>query len=122
MPTPEISQKAGKLNIVIEKGARFDPVLTWKTAGVAVDLTSYTARMQIRATQSSETILIDLTTENGGIALGGAAGTISLVITNDVTEAIDWAKGVYDLELVSPSGYPTRLVEGIVKVRDEVTR
>jgi len=123
MATPEISQKAGKLNLVIEQGARFDPVLTWKDEnGVVINLTGWTARMQIRASKSEAAFLIELTTENGGITLGGAAGTISLVITGTATAAITWTKGVYDLEMVSPSGYPTRLVEGTVKVKTEVTK
>jgi len=123
MPTPELSQKAGKLNLVIEQGSRFDPVLTYKdSAKELVILTSYTARMQIRATKDAATALVDLTTENGGIVLGGVAGTIQIVIASDVTEAFTWTKGVYDLELISPSGYPSRLLEGSVKIRTEVTR
>jgi hypothetical protein len=45
---------------------------------VAINLTGYTARMQVRSTLESAEALIELTTANGRIALGGSAGTITL--------------------------------------------
>lgn len=115
---------AGKLKLTIDQGATFTKQLTWKTGtpAVAVDLTGYTARMQIRPTIESSTVLVSLTTENGGIALGGTAGTITLTITATATAAFTWTEGVYDLELVSAGGVVTRLLKGAVTVTPEVTR
>ena len=115
---------AAKLKLAIEQGATFRKVLTWKagTPAVAVDLTGCTARMQIRKDIPSTTPYVTLTTENGGIELGGAAGTITLIITPTATAAFTWTIGVYDLEIVFSPTDVRRLVYGPVTDSPEVTR
>lgn len=117
-------QAPGILNITINQGASWDLTLTWKTGdpSTLVNLTGYTARMQIRKKHSAYEIAATLTTQNGKIVLGGALGTIALALTATETSALIAGKYVYDLELVSSSGYVTRLVEGSVRVSPEVTR
>lgn len=113
----------GKLNFKAKKGGTFRPVLTVRDANNALmDFTSYTARMQIRATVDGATVLHELTTENGGITLGGAAGTITLRITDVDTTAFAWDSAVYDLELIEPGGDVVSFLEGSVVFKDEVTR
>jgi hypothetical protein len=109
-------------DILIEQGATYSQVITYKDNGVAVNLTGYTARMQVRATLEAATALIELTTANGRIALGGAAGTITLSISATDTEALTSGRGVYDLELVSGSGIVTRLLQGVCTISRNVTR
>lgn len=87
-----------------------------------VDLTGYTARMQIRETLDATIILATLTTENGGITLGGAAGTIDLLLDAAATALLDFTNAVYDLELVDTAGVVTRLLSGAVTLSKEVTR
>jgi hypothetical protein len=87
-----------------------------------VDLTGFTARMDIRGTLSSATAIHTLTTENGGIALGGVAGTIDLLIPAATTEGFDFGSAVYDLELISAAGVVTRLIGGAIVLSKEVTR
>lgn len=112
----------------ILQGATFSWSFTWKTAPdedsakTPVNLTGCTARMQIRSKVESPEVLLSLTTENGGIALGGTAGTIELLIDADDTAAITWTSGVYDLEIVFPGGQVRRLMYGSVVVSPEVTR
>lgn len=86
-----------------------------------VDLTGYTARMQVRSSVSSDTILLDLTTENGGILLDDTTKTITIIISATNTALITWTKGVYSLELVIGTTVST-LVTGNVYVQKEVTR
>lgn len=78
--------------------------------------------MQVRAERDAADILLELTTENGRIALGDEQGTVDLVVSADDTAAIDWQAGVWDLEIVHPGGDVTRLAEGCVGVSQEVTR
>jgi hypothetical protein len=115
---------AGEHNITIEQGATFQMPITWST-GVTptpVNLTGYTARMHVRKTHASDTAVLTLTTENGGITLGGALGTIAILATATQTATITIKSGVYDLELVSGGGTVTRLLEGSVTITPEVTR
>ena len=113
----------GNYDFTIYQGATFSRVLTWKDENnVAINVTGYTARMQLRESQDAAAAFITLTTENGGIALGGAAGTITLSISAANTAAITETSGVYDLELVSAGGIVTRLLAGEVLISKEVTR
>jgi tRNA threonylcarbamoyladenosine modification (KEOPS) complex Pcc1 subunit len=109
-------------DLCIAQGATFQKVITWKSDGTLVNLSAFTARMQIRATSEASTALIELTTENGRIALGGAAGTITLTISATDTAALTAGRGVYDLELVAANGTVTRLLQGVVTISRNITR
>lgn len=113
---------AVKLDLVVEQGVTYEKDLLWQDEfGVAIDLTGYTARMQIRHKVESQSVLVSLL-DTAGIALGGAAGTIGIEISSDVTDVIQHRDGVYDLELVAPDGKVTRLIEGKVTFVKGVTR
>jgi hypothetical protein len=113
---------AAQYDLTIEAGATFTKVFRWRNAeGDPIDLTGYTARMQIRETYASPTPLVSLTT-GSGITLEAADGVVNVEITADQTAALAARRGVYDLELEDASGFVTRLVEGKVTIRPEVTR
>lgn len=113
-----------RFDLTINQGATLSLVATWKDqAGTAINLTGYTARLNVRETYASGTAILTLTTENGGITLGGSAGTITLSASATTTAALTAPfSGVYDLELVSGGGVVTRLLEGAATVSPEVTR
>ena len=112
----------GNYDITLYQGATFAQILTWKDeAGDAVDLTTYTARLMARTSIDAAECFIALTTENGGIALGGALGTISLTMSAAQTTALAKISGVYDLELIVGSEV-VRLLQGNLFVSREVTR
>jgi len=114
---------AAQYDILIEQGATFSRTFVWKDSSeVAVDLTGYTARMQIRKTKSGSTVYITATTENDGITLGGDEGTVLVTIPAADTADLEILRGVYDVELIDSEGVVTRLVEGAVEVSREVTR
>ena len=112
-----------RYDLEIKQGATLSLTATWKdSSGTAVNLTGYTARLQVRATYDSSSTILSLTS-SAGITLGGAAGTIAITATATVTAALTapWS-GVYDLELVSGGGEVTRLLEGTATVSPEVSR
>lgn len=114
---------AGTLDFTIEQGATFNLLLTWKIDTVPVNLTNWTARLQARVdVEDTETVLSLTTDANGGITLGGAAGTISLDRTATQTALLPGGTYVYDLELISAIGAVTRLVQGELTISAEVTR
>lgn len=112
----------GKYNIVCPQGSTLSEQLTYSINSVNVDLSGYTARMQVRERHTSTETILTLTTENGGISLGGAAGTISLSASATATAGLSSKEYVYDLEIISPSSIVTRLIEGKFIVTPEVTR
>jgi len=116
---------SASIDITIYQGETFDRTFTYNTGTLAsytpVDLTGYTARMQIRERLEDSTTIAELTTENSKIVLGGVAGTIQLLLTDTETSAIT-TNGVYDLELISGGGVVTRLMQGKTILSKEVTR
>lgn len=113
-----------KRKLAIIQGATFRKRWTWKPGGIPMDFTGCKARLQVRAKIDSADVLLELTTENGGIVLGAEPGTIDLYIGATVTAAIAWNSGVFDLEIQYAAGPDEvdRLIYGSVVVSREVTR
>ena len=114
-------QQPASYDLVMYQGASWDYQFTWKINNVVVNLTTFTARMQVRLSYSSTNVVLSLV-NGSGITLGGALGTISLAVNAATTAAIPASSYVYDLELVSTGGEVTRLLEGKFLVTPEVTR
>lgn len=108
-------------NFTIEQGASLTVTFVWKAGNaVPVDLSGYTARMQMRHTKASDEIQAELTTENGGIVLGGATGVISLIFSDEITASIT-RNGVYDVVLYEGAN-AHRFAEGAITLSKGVTR
>jgi len=86
-----------------------------------VDLTNYTARMQLRAKLNSPDVLHTLTTENSGIVFDNTAKTITLTIPSNITEAFDFVSAVYNLELIKDAQV-INFATGNISLQREVTR
>ena len=114
---------AGNYSLTVEQGATLSLVITYKdSAGSAINLTGFTARMALRSDIEDSSAVLTLTTENGRIALGGGAGTVTLTVSAADTAGLTAGNGVYDLELISSGGVVTRLIEGSYSIVREVTR
>lgn len=87
-----------------------------------INLTGYTARMQIRTAAGAPAVLLELNSTTGGIVITAATGTIERRIEAAATAALVFSQGLYDLSLTDASGFTTRLAEGAVSVAPEVTR
>jgi hypothetical protein len=87
-----------------------------------VDLAGMTARMQLRSSVTSDTVIHELTTENGGITLDNVAKVIRLNIAASVTALFDFVTAVYDLEIVDSLGAVTNFASGTITLTKEVTR
>jgi hypothetical protein len=111
---------AGVYDITAPQGATFDTTFTYTIGGTAVNLTGYTAAMQVRSAYAASPI-ISLTNVSG-ITLGGVAGTIRVVISATTTATYKAGQYLYDLELTSGSGVVTRLLQGKFTISPEVTR
>jgi hypothetical protein len=124
---------AGRYDIVLEQGATFDLPLRYKTpSGAAVNLTDFSARMQVRESPASA-LLVEFNsalTSNGFILMNGAAedredganGNLRIFMTAANSAALPRFSGRYDLELSDSSGYTVRLLEGQFRVEPEITR
>lgn len=113
---------AGLYNIVIEQGATFGEVYGYENPdGSPIVLTDCTARLHIRKTKESEDAILILTTENGGITIDEEAGTVAVSISATDTANLNFSSAFYDLEVVFPTGWVDRIIEGRVLLSRETT-
>lgn len=117
---------AAKLNLAIEQGATWRHGLQVRQGVGAqapgMNLTGYTARMQLRNELPAPAVLLELTNTNGRIVITPLTGELMLVLTATETAALSFDGAVYDLEIVSSGGEVTRLLQGKVSLSLEVTR
>jgi hypothetical protein len=111
-------------NTVIDQGATWYLTVTYENPnGTPINITGYTAALQLRSLPSDATAVLSLTT-GAGITITGATGTVAIEASATQTRAIDEGNYYYDLEISSPASpsVVTRLVQGQVVVSAEVTR
>lgn len=110
-----MSTEVAPVALKIYQGGTFREGFTFKNRlKKPYDLTSYRAHMQMRDTTGA--LIADLSTENGGITLGGTAGTIDLYIADEVTAGMNFTTGQYDLFLLAPNGDAIPIVAGKVSL------
>jgi hypothetical protein len=113
---------AGIYNATIDQGSTWSVVLVYVDPNdTPIDLNGYTAAMQLRRGFDSAAADLTLTTENGGITIVGATGTVTLNATATQTEGLEPGFYLYDLELLSGSNV-SRLIQGQLTVAEQVTR
>jgi len=86
-----------------------------------VSLANYSARMQIRESVDSTTVLHEATTQNAQIVVNDANKTIQVTLLGSVTQNFDFTTGVYSLELYNGNNVITFATGNITLIR-EVTR
>ena len=79
------------------------------------------ARLQIRASDTSDTILVSLT-ELDGIAIDDTAKTITFTLEPLDTEDYTFSTGVLELEVEDTNGVVTQLLRRDVVVEEEVVK
>lgn len=130
---------AGKYSFTIEQGSTVDFRIEYKDSDSnPIDLTNYQARMQIRSTKESTSLIcnlsssldvdgtgLSLTPASASLVLPKTSGSIGIYISAASSSLFSFSEAVYDLEIVSGSGAGqsvTRILEGKIKLSKEVTR
>ena len=111
-------------DIIVDQGATLLRSIALKSSAKAVvPLTGYTAVMHVREKIDSSSIILTLTTSNGGIEINASAGTVLIIASPAQTAALIPGKYVHDLELTETStGIVTKIIQGNLVVRAEVTK
>ena len=107
------------INLVVDQGADFSKNLTVTTDGsTAYDISGLTFRAHMRPSYSSSTLTAEFTTA----IVTAASGIYKLSLSDTQTKAIDAGRYVYDVEVTRTSdSVVTRVIEGIITVRPNVT-
>lgn len=87
-----------------------------------INLTPYSARMQIRETVDSTTTIYEATSAAGQIVLDNTYKTITLTIPASVTQGFSFETAVYSVELFTQTGEVTSFIEGNLFLVKEITR
>lgn len=88
-----------------------------------VDLTGYTARMQIKTKLADTTNLLELTSSPAaGLTVDNVAKTITITLTAAQTAALTFKTAVYSLEMVSSATVVTEILSGTLTLDKEITR
>ena len=107
-------------NLIIDQGANFSSDVTVKDAnGNAFDLTGYTTQAKLAKGYSSTRTRTSMTSV---IGTDSTSGVVALGLTATQTAALDAERYVYDVEITQTStGVVTRVIEGLITVRPNVT-
>lgn len=120
----------------IMKGSYFSKSMQYKQDDVVVDLTGIKFSAMFREKYKSETAIVNLTTENGGIVLDDAVnGRFSLVMTIAQTDLftvplvqvlptdIPYKDYVFDIDIIPVDTTKRQnFLKGVARVYAEVTR
>lgn len=87
-----------------------------------MSLMGLSARMQLREKLTSDTVLYELNTGNGGIVFDNLYKTITLTIPDNITANFVFTTAVYTMELEYPNGDTSTFAKGSVSLEKEVTR
>lgn len=106
--------------ITLERGITRRISMTLSMRGEPVDLTGYTARLQVREDARSNDVMLELSTENGGIEIDGPDGLITLIFAADKAGVVTFA-AEYDM-VISEAGESVRLIYGPITPVQTITR
>ena len=112
-----------RVNLVLNKGE--DKVFFIGKHGwchvLGPDFFGYTnAHMQVRPSVDSDEVVDELTVSNGRLKFEGSL--LSVRFTAQATSRVKHRHCVYDLQVISPNGDVTRLLEGSIFYKEGVTR
>lgn len=109
-------------DFVIKQGSEWAVELVLKDdTGTVINLTSYTAKMQIRKEKSKTSQLYDdLTSENTRIVITPLEGKLLLKIPSTVSDDYRFTRAFYDVEIVT-GALVTRVLEGEIEINKNVT-
>lgn len=115
---------AGKYDFVMEQGSVYGQSFQYLDDNNSpVDLTGFTAKMQIRASYDT-VVLLELNTTDATLTIDGVNGVITANVDADITALLTFTDAIYDLELY-PAGNESvafKILYGDVSLRKEVTQ
>lgn len=105
-------------NLYVDAGASYSNTITVTASnGSALNLTGYTVASQMRKSYQSSTSYAFTASIHQA-----TSGKIRLQLTPSQSESIPAGRWLYDVEITSPTGVRTRVVEGIVTVSPQITQ
>jgi len=111
---------AGRYNITIINGTTFTLAPIWQVDNLPVNLTGYTADMQVR--DVSNNLVVELSTANGKAVISPALGQTTFTLTPTQTSAANLPVGnyTYAFNLTDGSSNTYQILNGAFNVQASV--
>lgn len=111
------------LNLEIDQGVSKNILITWLdgSTNLPMDLTGYTADLQVKQFYGSPDVLLELSTANNKISLDAGPGTIVLIFTPADTQNMTVYEGVYELVMTRPDNSKVSFVRGLFTLTQSIT-
>lgn len=105
-------------NLYVDQGSFYRTYVTVANSdGNALDLTGFTVASQMRKSYQSSTGFNFTTSISNP-----TQGRVRIELSSEQSRVIPAGKYLYDVEVLSPTGERTRVVEGIVLINPEITK
>lgn len=109
-------------NPTIDQGAVWTVVVEYLDSNDdPIDLTGFSAAMQLRENYDSTISALTLTSEDGEIVIDGPNGLVTITMSAEQTGDLTATWYLYDVELYSGANV-IRLIQGQISIAGEVTR
>jgi hypothetical protein len=111
----------GRFNFSLIQGDTFKTSPAWKINNSYVNVDGYTAKMQVRQAVTSTSVIVEMSTENGRIVTGTTDGKFTITLLPAETAPLPPGNYIYDLDITSPGGVRTTLLQGGFAIVAQVT-
>jgi hypothetical protein len=137
-------------HIVVNEGFPYRVTFRYTdNLGVPIDLSGYTAKMEVRVGNNNvysgydtPDVALVIPHPNSGLSPEdpdfkpglpevvnppsqiqvGSDGKVTIIITGEETKNLMWNRGVYDVALISPSGETTKFLNGFFSITASATK
>lgn len=126
MASINIKPKTGVINYEEHVGDTLFMLWNWKTPDAnginqQVDLTGYSCLLEIKSQKTDTVSKLTLTSANGEIILGGNTYNINIPISANQTSMLGPGTFFYDCQFTDSLGYVNTLVEGKIKLIQDIS-
>jgi len=106
----------GRYNITVINGTTFTLAPVWQIDNLPVNLTGYSADLQVR--DISNNLIVEMSTTNGGAVITPALGQVTFTLTATQTSAANLPAGVYNyaMNLTDASSNVYQILQGAFTV------
>lgn len=111
----------GVYNKAIYQGDDDALIAIWSSGGAVVNLTGYSAKMQVKLSKNTAAALATFTTADGSIIIDGVNGKVTVPITAAMAASLNPGDYYYDLQLTAGSGANSTILSGTFSVVQQVT-
>ena len=116
-----IYMAAANYNFSLEQGIPLSKTIFLKNSDNSIkDLTSFTAKMQLRQYAGHPDVLLELSTDNSKININVGTGAVTMIFSSIDSSSISFSEVVYDLVLYNGS-LTFAALEGKISIRQAVT-